>query len=56
VAALGVDRYGESAPAADLFEHFGLTVEHLVRLVERTVSASCSALAPAPAPTEVALS
>jgi transketolase len=24
-AALGVDRYGESAPAAALFEHFGLT-------------------------------
>lgn len=27
---LGVDRFGESAPADDLFEHFGLTAAHIV--------------------------
>lgn len=25
---LGIDRFGESAPAADLFKYFGLTLEH----------------------------
>jgi transketolase len=34
-AALGVDRYGESAPAAALFEHFGLTAQHLADLVQQ---------------------
>jgi len=34
VAALGVDAFGESAPAAAVFEHFGLTAE---RLAERVV-------------------
>ena len=29
VAALGIDSFGESAPAGDLFKHFGLTAEHL---------------------------
>ncbi|HSW04828.1 transketolase [Aquabacterium sp.] len=33
-AALGVDGYGESAPAADLFEHFGLTAQRLAALVQ----------------------
>lgn len=28
-AVLGIDRYGESAPAADLFEYFGLTAQNL---------------------------
>jgi len=26
---LGVDNFGESAPASDVFEHFGLTAEKL---------------------------
>jgi transketolase len=34
-AALGVDSFGESAPAAALFAHFGLTAEALAALVER---------------------
>ncbi len=29
---LGIDRFGLSAPGADLFRHFGFTVEHLVAL------------------------
>ncbi len=33
VAALGIDSFGESAPAGDLFKHFGLTAEHLADTV-----------------------
>jgi transketolase len=42
VDALGVDRFGESAPAGRLYEHFGLTPE---RLAER-VRARCGAARP----------
>ena len=38
-AALGVDRFGESAPAADVARDLGLTVEALVSLVVDTVAA-----------------
>ncbi len=38
VAALGLDRFGESAPAAALFDHFGLTATHLVALVKETLA------------------
>jgi transketolase len=31
---MGVDRYGESAPAAQVYELFGLTVDHVVAAVE----------------------
>ena len=34
VAALGVDSFGESAPAGDLAAHFGLTAEMLADLVQ----------------------
>ncbi|MCW8808416.1 MAG: transketolase, partial [Rhodanobacter sp.] len=37
-AALGVDSFGESAPAAAVFEHFGLTAAHLARLVGETLA------------------
>ena len=37
-AVLGVDRFGESAPAADVYEHFGLTVENLVATVQAVLS------------------
>ncbi len=33
VAALGVDRFGESAPGPELYRHFGLTAEALAALV-----------------------
>jgi transketolase len=39
-AALGLDRFGESAPAADLSEHFGLTAPALVALVEAACAAA----------------
>ena len=32
-AVVGIDRYGESAPGAELFEYFGFTVENVVKAV-----------------------
>jgi len=32
-AVVGIDRYGESAPAGELFKHFGLTAENIVKAV-----------------------
>jgi len=32
---IGIDSFGESAPAEALFEHFGLTVEHVISEAER---------------------
>jgi transketolase len=37
-AALGVDRFGESAPGPQVFEYLGVTAERLVELVLRLVS------------------
>jgi transketolase len=34
-AVLGIDRFGESAPAGDLFKYFGFTVDNLVAQVKR---------------------
>ena len=31
MAALGIDTFGESAPAADLYRHFGLTPADIAR-------------------------
>jgi transketolase len=39
-AALGIDRFGESAPASDLFRHFGFTPERLAQLVEQQLDAA----------------
>jgi transketolase len=39
VAALGIDRFGESAPAAALFAHFGFTADALAALVLAQVGA-----------------
>jgi transketolase len=36
-AVVGIDRYGESAPAADLFRHFGFTPEHVAQAVRSTL-------------------
>jgi transketolase len=33
-AVIGIDRYGESAPGAKLFEHFGFTVDNVVKAVK----------------------
>jgi len=32
---IGIDRFGESAPAADVYRHFGLTVERVVETVTK---------------------
>jgi len=33
-AVIGLDTFGASAPAKNLFEHFGFTPENIVRTVE----------------------
>jgi len=38
-ATMGIDTFGESGPAGDVFEHFGMNTDNLVRLVESTISA-----------------
>ncbi|MBT9457957.1 MAG: transketolase [Burkholderiaceae bacterium] len=38
VAALGLDRFGESAPAGELFELFGFSAAKLVALVRQTLA------------------
>jgi transketolase len=37
-AVVGIDRYGESAPAGELFKHFGFTPENVVKAVRSVVS------------------
>ena len=36
-AIIGIDTYGESAPAGKLFEHFGLTAERVAAAVEQVI-------------------
>lgn len=36
-AVVGIDSFGESAPAGVLFKHFGLTVEHVVAAVKQVL-------------------
>jgi transketolase len=36
-AVVGIDRYGESAPAADLFKHFGFTPAKVAEAVRSIV-------------------
>ena len=38
-AVLGIDGFGESAPAPELFEHFGFTAERLAALVTAQIDA-----------------
>ena len=35
---VGIDSFGESAPAEDVFRHFGFTTENVVKAVEETLS------------------
>jgi transketolase len=37
---VGIDRYGESAPGPQVFEHFGFTVANVVAAVERVLAPS----------------
>lgn len=36
-AVVGIDTFGESAPASDLFKHFQLTAEHVCAVLEKTL-------------------
>jgi transketolase len=36
-AVLGIDRYGESAPAADVFKHFGFTAENVAKVARSVI-------------------
>jgi transketolase len=36
-AVVGMDTFGESAPASDLFKHFGFTVENVVKAVKSVI-------------------
>jgi transketolase len=36
-ATVGVDRFGESAPAPEVYKYLGVTTEHLVAAVKRVV-------------------
>jgi transketolase len=36
-AVVGLDRYGESAPAAELFKHFGFTPERVADVVRSVI-------------------
>jgi transketolase len=35
---IGIDRFGQSAPAGALFEHYGFTVESVIRVARRVLS------------------
>jgi transketolase len=37
---IGIDRFGESAPAADVFEHFGFTAEKVAQAVQEALVAT----------------
>jgi transketolase len=37
-AVVGIDSYGESAPAGELFKHFGFTVENVVQRIRSLLS------------------
>jgi transketolase len=36
-AVVGLDRYGESAPAPEVFKHFGFTPENVVKVARSIV-------------------
>jgi transketolase len=36
-AVVGIDRFGDSAPAGELFRHLGFTAEHVAEVVNETV-------------------
>ncbi|HEX6137730.1 MAG TPA: transketolase [Casimicrobiaceae bacterium] len=50
-AAIGIDRFGESAPAGELFRHFGFTSERVVEAVQAVLArAARRTAAPRPGP------
>jgi transketolase len=45
-AVVGIDTYGESAPASALFKHFGFTPENVADAVRKVLSYRAMALSP----------
>jgi transketolase len=41
-AVVGIDRFGESAPAADLFKHFGFTAPRVAEAVRAALKRSAA--------------
>jgi transketolase len=41
-AVVGIDRYGESAPAGDVFKHFGFTAENVADTVRQVLQRESS--------------
>jgi transketolase len=41
-AVVGIDRFGESAPADELFKHFGLTAERVAEAAREVVAGHCA--------------
>jgi transketolase len=39
-AIVGVDGFGESAPAGDVFKHFGFTAQHVANTVRQVLLVS----------------
>ena len=35
---VGIDHYGASAPAKELFQHFGFTAEHVIQAIDKTLA------------------
>ena len=35
---IGLDRFGESAPAGELFKHFGFSVENVLKIARETLA------------------
>ena len=40
-AVVGIDTFGESAPAGVLFKHFGITIEHVVEAAKGVIGPCC---------------
>jgi transketolase len=36
-SVIGLDQFGESAPAEELFEHFGFTTENVIKVVKNAL-------------------
>ncbi len=43
-ANIGIDRFGESGPGDKVYEHFGFTVENVVKTVKELVDEGCCSL------------
>ena len=41
-SVVGIDRFGASAPAAELFEYFGFTTDNVTRIARETLAASAA--------------